>query len=263
MILESIHNPRIKNIISLQQKSKTRKKQNAFVVEGIREMELALESDFELIEIYYSESVFNKNRLLEKIPLKKQFKISQELFEKITYRNTGGILAIFKTKSIELENLKLKENPLILVLEGVEKPGNLGAVLRTADAACVDLVMVCDPVIDLYNPNVVRSSVGCLFTVPLIKTTSEKALQWLKENEITIYTTYLHKKTVSLYNTDLTKKTALVMGAESTGVSSKWIAHSDKTIKIPMQGKIDSLNVSNATAICVFEAARQRSQQGC
>ncbi len=259
MILESIHNPRIKNIISLQQKSKTRKKQNAFVVEGIKEMELALKSDFELIEVYYSEAVFHKNALLEKVPLKKQFKISQELFEKISYRNTGGILAIFKTKSIELENLKLKGNPLILVLEGVEKPGNLGAVLRTADAACVDLVMVCEPNIDLYNPNVVRSSVGCLFTVPLIKTTSEKALQWLKENQITIYTTCLNEKTVSLYNTDLTVKTALVMGAESTGVSSKWIDHSHKTIKIPMQGKIDSLNVSNATAVCVFEAVRQRS----
>ncbi len=259
MVLESIHNPRIKNIISLQQKSKTRKKQGVFVVEGIKEMELALESDFELIEVYYCEAIFKEIHLLEKITLKQQFKVSQTLFEKLSYRNTGGIIALFKTKNIELEALKLKKQPLIIVLEGIEKPGNLGAVLRTADAANVDAVIACDPIIDLYNPNVVRSSVGCLFSVPLIKTTSKKAIEWLKENQIAIHVTYLHENTISLYDSDLEQSTAIVMGTEAVGVTSQWVEHADALIKVPMQGKIDSLNVSNATAICVFEAVRQRS----
>ncbi|MFV0530902.1 MAG: TrmH family RNA methyltransferase [Flavobacteriales bacterium] len=258
LILESIHNPRIKNLISLQQKSSERKKQEAFVVEGIKEMEMALQSNFELLEIYYCETVFTENYFLEKIALKKRFKITQKLFEKISYRNTGGILAVFKTKNTTLEDLELKENPLIIVLEKIEKPGNLGAVLRTADAVCADVVIVCDPVIDLYNPNVVRSSIGCIFSVSVVKTTSEKAIQWLKNHKIMIYTTYLHKNTVSIYDVDLKRKTAFIMGNEATGVTSKWVDYSDKTIKIPMQGKIDSLNLSNATAVCVYEALRQR-----
>lgn len=259
MVLKSIHNPRIKNIISLQQKSKARKKQNIFVVEGVKEMELALESDFQLIELYYCETVFIETHFLENIPLKNLFKVSQKLFEKLSYRNTGGIIALFKTKHLELKDLKLKETPLIIVLERIEKPGNLGAILRTADAANVDAVITCDPVIDIYNPNVIRSSVGCIFSVPVVKTTAEKAIPWLKEKKITLYATYLHDRTLSIYKANFRKKTALIMGTEATGITSTWIENSDEMIKIPMHGKIDSLNVSNATSICVFEALRQRS----
>ncbi len=262
MILESIHNPRIKNIVSLLQKSKTRKKQKVFVVEGIKEMELALQSHFELVEVYFSPEIFKEKELLLDIPLSKQFKVTQELFEKISYRNTGGILAVFKQKIISLEELNLNDNPLFIVLEGVEKPGNLGAVLRTADAAGVDAVILCDPIIDVYNPNVVRSSVGCLFSVPLIQTTSFEAIDWLQKKGVDIVVTYLHENTISLYENNFQKSTALVMGTEATGVTKSWIENADTVIKIPMQGKIDSLNVSNATAICVFEAVRQRLSKG-
>lgn len=259
LILESIHNPRIKNILSLQQKPKVRKKKGTFVVEGIKELELALESNFELVELYYCEAVFTEVHFLKKIPSKKQYKVSQRLFEKLSYRNTGGVLAVFKSKHLKLNDLKPKENPLIVVLESIEKPGNLGAILRTADAANVDAVIVCDPIIDLYNPNAVRSSIGCLFSVPVIQTTSEKAVEWLKAQKITIYATYLHEHTISVYKVDFRKGIALVMGNEATGITSKWVNHADQMIKIPMYGKIDSLNVSNATSICIFEAVRQRN----
>lgn len=258
MILESIHNSRIKNLIALQQKSKIRKKQNAFVVEGIKEMELAFKSDFELMEIYYCAEKFIEKPLLKNIPLKNQFRVSLDLFEKISYRNTGGVLAIFKAENKELESLNIKNNSLFIVLEGVEKPGNLGAILRTADAANVNGVIICDPIIDIYNPNVVRSSVGCVFSVPVIKTTSIEAIKWLKKNEISICTTYLHENTISLYEANLIESTAIVLGTEATGVTSQWIDEADVIVKVPMQGMIDSLNVSNVAAICVFESVRQR-----
>ncbi len=259
MTLESIHNPRIKNLISLQKKSKTRKSQNAFVIEGIKEMELALLSNFNLIEAFICEDILNNNEFLDEIPLKKQFKVTLDLFEKLGYRNTGGIIAIFETKNLSLTNLKLTKNPLVVILEGIEKPGNLGAVLRTADAANADAVIACDPIIDLYNPNVVRSSVGCIFSVPTIKSTTEETIKWLKENKINICTTYLHENTISIYDTNLKKPTAIVMGTEASGITKKWIKNADHIIKIPMQGKIDSLNVSNAAAICIFETVRQRN----
>lgn len=258
MILESIHNPRIKNIISLLQKSKARKKQKVFVVEGIQEMELALQSRFELVEVYFSPEIFKEDTFLQNIPLTKQFKVTQQLFEKVSYRNTGGVLAIFKQKTTTLDELNTNKNPLFIVLERVEKPGNLGAVLRTADAANVDGVIVCDPIIDIYNPNVIRSSVGCLFSVPLIQMTSSEAIDWLQKENIDIVVTYLHENTISVYENDFKKSTAIVMGTEATGVTAPWIEKANTLIKIPMQGKIDSLNVSNATAICTFEAVRQR-----
>lgn len=260
MLIESIQNQRIKNLIALQQKSRTRKKEGKFVVEGIKEMELALQSDFQLLELYYCPDIISDTSFLNNIPTEKRFQLSKDLFEKIAYRETGGVLAIFKTQTTELSDLKYSsQNPLFIVLECVEKPGNLGAVLRTADAANADAVILCDSIIDLYNPNVVRSSVGCIFTVPIVQTTSAKALAWLKEEKIQILTTYLHENTISLYEADCTQSTAIVMGTEATGVTPLWVENATQLVKIPMNGKIDSLNMSNATAIAVFEAVRQRS----
>lgn len=259
MIIESLQNPRIKNIIALQQKSRTRKKEQKFVVEGIKEMELALQSDFQLVEVYYCAEIVADTSFLTKIPVEKQFQLSKDLFEKIGYRETGGVLAIFNSQSFDFEELKFSKNPLFILLEGVEKPGNLGAVLRTADAAGADAVILCDSIIDLYNPNVVRSSVGCIFTVPVVQTSSEKALEWLQNQKIQILTTYLHENTISLYDADCTQPTVIVMGTEATGVTPIWVEKATQLVKIPMQGKIDSLNMSNATAIAVFEAIRQRN----
>jgi TrmH family RNA methyltransferase len=156
-----------------------------------------------------------------------------------------------------LNQLRLSKNPLLLILESVEKPGNLGAVLRTADAAGVDAVIICDPHTDFYNPNVIRSSVGCVFTNQIASATSEETINWLKENNIKIFSTYL-KASAPYHETDFTKPCAIILGTEATGLSDLWVKKSDATIIIPMQGKIDSMNVSTAAAVVVFEARRQR-----
>jgi TrmH family RNA methyltransferase len=156
-----------------------------------------------------------------------------------------------------LENLALSKNPLLLILEAVEKPGNLGAVLRTADAAGIDAVIICDQLVDFYNPNVIRSSVGCVFTNQIASAPSEHAIEWLKKNKINVYCTYL-KASKPYYEIDYTHPAAIVMGTESQGLSNKWIENAEANIIIPMRGKIDSMNVSTAAAVVIFEAARQR-----
>jgi TrmH family RNA methyltransferase len=157
-----------------------------------------------------------------------------------------------------LNHVALSKNPLVLVLEAVEKPGNLGAILRTADAAGIDAVICCDPQTDFYNPNVIRSSLGCVFTKQVATATSEETIDWLKKNHLAIYCTYLQSS--RLYtDIDFTKPCAIVMGTEATGLSDLWIKNSDANIIVPMHGKIDSMNVSTAAAVVVFEARRQRS----
>ena len=160
-------------------------------------------------------------------------------------------------KERPLSGLKLRENPLILVLESVEKPGNLGAVLRTADAADADAVIICDPLTDLYNPNLIRASLGAIFTRQVAAATSGEAIKWLKDNNIKIYTAQLQDSSW-YYDTDMTCGTAIVMGTESTGLSDVWRMAADAHVKIPMLGSLDSLNVSVSAAILAFEAVRQR-----
>ena len=184
--------------------------------------------------------------------------VSKDVFDKIAVReNSGGVLAVAEQKTHRLDYLKLTDNPLLLVLESVEKPGNLGALLRTADAAGVNGVIICDPQTDFYNPNVIRSSIGCIFTTPIASATSEETIAWLKKNNITIYCTYLQASR-PYYDVDYKKPCSIVMGTESTGLSSDWTRNSSANIIIPMQGKIDSMNVSTAAAVVIFEARRQR-----
>ena len=152
----------------------------------------------------------------------------------------------------------MKENPLVIVLEAVEKPGNLGAVLRSADASGADAVIVCDPLTDLYNPNLIRSSIGGIFTVPVAAASSEETIEWLKSRNIRIYTAQL-QDSKWYYDTDMRGGTALVMGTEATGLTDIWRKAADAHIKIPMLGKLDSLNVSVSAAILLFEAVRQRN----
>jgi TrmH family RNA methyltransferase len=185
--------------------------------------------------------------------------VSKDVFDKIAVReNSGGVLAVAEQKTHRLDEIKLKPNPLVLILESVEKPGNLGAILRTADAAGVDAVIICDPQTDFYNPNVIRSSIGCLFTVQTASASSEETLRWLKQNNINIYCTYL-KASQSYHLIDYKVPCAIVMGTEATGLSDAWVGASTANIIIPMQGEIDSMNVSTATAVVVFEAKRQRN----
>jgi TrmH family RNA methyltransferase len=166
-------------------------------------------------------------------------------------------LAVAEQKVHEITNIKLSASPLVLILESVEKPGNLGAILRTADAAGIDAVIICDPLTDFYNPNVIRSSIGCVFTTQIASATSEDTIQWLKKNGISIYCTYL-KASKQYHLVDYKIPSAIVMGTESTGLSDLWVERSDANIIIPMHGKIDSMNVSTAAAVVVFEAKRQR-----
>lgn len=258
MQIDSLQNPRIKNLIKLQQKSRERKKQNLFVVEGIQENRLALDSGLKPKEFYIVEELFQNSYSLLNHPV---LNVSSLLFEKISYRGTtGGIIGIYFTPENNLEEIKVPTNSLIVVLESVEKPGNLGAVLRSCDGAGVDLLIVCDPLTDFYNPNVIRSSVGTVFTCPIVSAEKENVVKWLKQNQISIFSTFLHSQTKSLFEMDFTKSSALVFGTEATGLSDFWLNHSDHLIKIPMNGKVDSLNVSNAAAICIYEAIRQKEK---
>lgn len=253
--ISSLQNPKIKNIVKLQ-KASERREQNLFIIEGEREINLALQSGI-VIHSYFLCADFGKQ-----IPVLdsqvRTFTVNKEVFQKIAYReHSDGCLALAHPKNISLKDLKLSPTPFIIVLESVEKPGNLGAILRTADAAQVDAVIVCDPLTDIYNPNVVRSSVGCVFTNQVVACSSAETLQWLKANDITSYAAAL--TAVEYYqDVDFKKGAAIVMGTEADGLSSLWLAGADKQIKIPMRGKIDSLNVSTSCAVLVFEAMRQR-----
>jgi TrmH family RNA methyltransferase len=176
----------------------------------------------------------------------------------MAYRgSTEGLIATVKAQQLSLNDLRLSASPLIIVLEKVEKPGNLGAVLRSADAAHADAVIVCDPLTDIYNPNIIRSSVGALFTVPCVACSSEECIGFLKNHHIQILTAQLQDSRL-YYDIDMKKPTAIIMGTESTGLTQTWREAADAHIRIPMLGQIDSLNVSVSTAILLFEAVRQR-----
>ncbi|MGB1307878.1 MAG: RNA methyltransferase, partial [Oceanihabitans sp.] len=186
-------------------------------------------------------------------------KITKEIYKKLAHRETTeGVLAIAKTKDFSLNNISFKnKNPLILVAEAPEKPGNIGALLRTADAANVDAVFLANPKTDLYNPNIIRSSVGCVFTNTIATGSTTEIITFLKENNIHIYGAALQAS--ANYNLqDFTKPTAIVVGTEATGLSNEWLENTTQNIIIPMQGEIDSMNVSVAAGILIFEAKRQR-----
>ena len=259
--ITSAQNPRIKNFAHLQ-KARERREQNVFIVEGEKEFCRAIEYNYQFTAIFVcfdviSEPHFraisaNLNANAEVFP------VSKEVFEKIAYREgSGGIIALARPKNHGLADLKLPEKPLLLVLEAVEKPGNLGALLRTADAAGIDAVVVCDPQTDIYNPNVVRSSIGCLFSVPLAVCNSAEAILWLKKKGISIYCTYL-KAAVPYTEVDFKRASAIVMGTEADGITDQWVEAADQNIIIPMRGSADSMNVSTSAAVVVFEACRQR-----
>lgn len=254
--ITSLQNTKVKQLTKLQQKSRERNKSGTFVVEGIQENRLALENNFEPTQFFVQPEIF-KNAL--ELPNAEVFEVNQEVFNKIAYRNsTGGIVGVYKSKNFDLAQLIDKVNPLLVVLEAVEKPGNLGAILRTCDAAQVDAVIVCDRLVDFYNPNVIRSSVGTVFTNKLIGCDKTEVVDFCQKNNLAMYATFLREDTKSLYEVGLNEASAIIFGTEATGLSDFWAEHATQTIKIPMLGQVDSLNVSNAVAVCVYEAVRQR-----
>lgn len=257
MLIESSQNPRIKKLQKLQEKSRERKKTGLFTAEGLQENRLALQAGYKPVEFFVCDSIYDGSLHL---PEDKTVSVSTALYEKLAYRKTtGGVIGVYEMKLKTLEEIPLGENPLAVVLESVEKPGNLGAVLRTCDAAGVDLLIVCDPLTDFFNPNVIRSSVGTVFTNTIVAASKEEVADWLKVNKLRIFSTYLREDTLDLFTADLKGPAALILGTEHAGLTDFWAARSDVLIKIPMHGKVDSLNVSAAAAICIYEAVRQRS----
>lgn len=256
--ITSTQNPKIKSLLALE-KPRERRKQGLFVVEGRKEIALALEAGYKIGNLFFCEELISRDELNAlAVGDKLIIPVSRDVFDKIAIReNSGGVLAVAEQKVHRLEDVVLSEIPLILILESVEKPGNLGAILRTADAAGLDAVIICDPRTDFYNPNVIRSSVGCIFTKQVASATSEETLAWLKRHNITPYSTYL-KASKPYYAVDFAKPSAIVMGTEATGLSDIWVTKDQNPIIIPMKGRIDSMNVSTAAAVVVFEARRQR-----
>ncbi|KIX22553.1 rRNA methyltransferase [Flavobacterium sp. 316] len=258
--ITSIQNPYIKSLVQLQEKAKVRKQTGTFLIEGKREIELAIKGNYEIETVLFYPELISEKELHNFIFSSKteKIEISKEVYQKLAYRDsTEGILAIAKTKPLQLSNLKLSQNPLILVAEAPEKPGNIGALLRTADAANIDAVIIANPKSDMYNPNIVRSSVGCLFTRQIATATSEETIAFLKENNIAIYCATLQDST-QYHSQNYTTPTAMIVGTEATGLTEIWRKNSNQNIIIPMQGEIDSMNVSVAAAILLFEAKRQR-----
>lgn len=257
--ISSAQNPFIKSLVLLQEKAKARKQSGTFLIEGLREMELAIKGNYTFETILFLPELVTETEIRKRIPYSVELiEISKEVYQKLAYRDTTeGIIAVAQTKSLHLEDLQLPENPLIVVMEAIEKPGNIGAMLRTCDAAKVDAVIIANPKTDLYNPNIVRSSVGCLFTNQIAIATTEEAIAFLQQNHIHFYSATLQNST-AYHTQNYTTPTALVVGTEATGLSQPWRNQATQNIIIPMQGAIDSMNVSVAAAILIFEAKRQR-----
>ena len=257
--IQSVQNPLIKNILKLQEKSRERKKQQLFVVEGKREIELACKGQFDIDSLLFIQQKIEYD-YLKQFNAREVIEITQEVYQKIAYReSTEGIIATAKSKYIDLNSLIFKnKKPLILVIEGIEKPGNIGAMIRSADAANIDAIILADPKTDQYNPNVIRSSVGGIFTKNIVISSSDEVIKFFKKNNIRMYAATLQNSN-KYTDEDYTEASAIIVGTEANGLTQIWRDHSTKNINIPMQGEIDSMNVSVAAAIILFEAKRQRN----
>lgn len=257
-IITSVQNARIKHVVALQQKSSLRREEGLFVVEGQREIEHCIACGYEVVELFVLNTIDYSGSIAPTF-------VTPQVYEKMAYRgSTEGIIAVVRCKEHSLltlcSSLSAKPRPLIVVLESVEKPGNLGAILRTAEAAKVDAVIVCDPLTDLYNPNLIRASIGGVFCVPVAVCTSGECIAFLKEHGVRILTAQL-QDSYEYYDYDMRHATAIVMGTESTGLTDQWREAADAHIRIPMLGRLDSLNVSVSAAILMYEAVRQRQSK--
>ena len=258
--ITSTKNPKIKNCLDLQKKASERREQNLCSIEGLREIGLAKSSGFRLHTLFYCPELLDREAFswLSLDDFSEVYEVSLPVFETIAYReHRDGVLVLAHPFRMQLDDLQLSSTPLVVIAETVEKPGNLGALLRTCDAAAVDAVICCDAQTDLYNPNVIRSSLGCLFTNQVVSCSSQDAIDWLKKKGVKIVAAAL-TATDYYHEADLAQPCALVMGSEAWGLSDKFLLQADLTIKIPMQGKIDSMNVSTSAGILIYEAKRQR-----
>ncbi len=262
--ISSLQNPLIRQVLQLKEKKRGRNKTGLFVLEGQREIQLALSGGYQLTSVFYCADILPMENLSSMLPENQEeivlIEVSREVYQRIAYREkTEGIVAMARAKSHRLSELRFhRKNPLLLVAQAPEKPGNLGALLRTADAAALDAVILADPKSDLYNPNIIRSSVGCLFTVNIGMGTTAEVLDFLQDQGIGLYTAALSASKV-YSEVDYTGPVAIAVGTEATGLTEDWIAAAEENIIIPMKGEIDSMNLSVSAAILIFEALRQRN----
>lgn len=260
--ISSVQNSLIKKALLLKEKSRERKKTGLFLLEGMRELQIASRAQYEINTIFFCENILEdaqNNEFLKSFPADKLISVSTEVYKKIAHRDTTeGIMAIAKSKDHQLSNLKFDSpNPLVLIVEAPEKPGNIGALLRTADAANLDAVFIANPKTDLYNPNIIRSSVGCIFSRIVKVGTTQEIIEYLKRARFQIYCAAL-SASKEYTNVNFDGPTAIVVGTENTGLSIEWLNSSTQNIIIPMEGEIDSMNVSVSAAVLIFEAKRQR-----
>jgi len=260
--ITSTHNKQIKELIHLKDR-RYRKRTGLFLIEGNREVSLAIEANIHLKALYCCPRFFKKGEtppllhhaFKNKVPV---FSLPPPLFEKISYREKpDGILCIAYQFNKKLDDINLGDKPLILVVESLEKPGNLGAIMRSSEAAGVSALIVCDPVTDIFNPNVVRASQGTLFTTQIVASSSEETIKWLQTQKISILATS-SQAALEYYEADYRGATAIVAGCEHSGLSPTWIGTADHLVKIPMMGKAHSLNVATAATVILYEAIRQR-----
>ncbi|NRD23914.1 RNA methyltransferase [Winogradskyella litoriviva] len=259
-IISSPQNPFIKQLTLLKEKSRARKKTNQFLIEGKRELSLAIKGGYTIETLLFFPDLFSESEAKAMSTYGIEIiEISKEVFQKLAHRDTTeGVIAVVNSKNHKLEDLKFKnKNPLILVAEAPEKPGNIGALLRTADAANVDAVIIANPKSDLYNPNIIRSSVGCVFTTEIAMASSTEAIEFLQHYNFNIFSAIL-QESQPYHMQNYTLPTAIVVGTEATGLTQEWRTAAKQNISIPMQGVIDSMNVSVAAGILIFEAKRQR-----
>jgi TrmH family RNA methyltransferase len=263
--ITSPQNALIKQILLLKEKSRERRKTGLFILEGRRELRLAIKAGYIVDTFCYCDALIAFDRLEGELQFDRtvqRINLSLEVYKKLAYRDTTeGVIAMMKSKSHELSELDLKnENPFILVAEAPEKPGNIGALLRTADAANLDAVLIANPKTDLYNPNIIRSSVGCLFSRNVGMASTTEIIQFLKDKNCTMYCAAL-SASKSYTSVNYKGPTAVVVGTEATGLSQEWLSNSDQNIIIPMEGAIDSMNVSVSAGILIFEGKRQRNEK--
>ncbi len=262
MLISSMQNPRVKQAVKLRKQSE-RKRSGSTIIEGYREILRSLENEWPVQTLFYCRALFlgeNEDQLIS--DCKKRgaqiFECSENVFQKMSYRDRpDGLIAIAPIVEKKLQDLQLSESPLILVAEHLEKPGNLGTLLRSADAAGVEAVIVCDKCTDINNPNVVRASIGTLFYIPIAEATTEETIAFLREKNIQILSATPHAS-AEYFDVDMTVPTAIVVGAEQFGLSETFMKEADLNVRIPMLGKNDSLNVSTAATILLYEAVRQR-----
>jgi TrmH family RNA methyltransferase len=258
MEITSLQNPRVKHLVKLRDDKRQRREDGLLLVEGYDEIQLALSAGHRPRTLISApELVFQQ--IIEANA--ENITVNRAVFEKMSYReNPDGWLGVFPIPQTSFADLKLSQSPLIVVAESVEKPGNLGAILRTADAAHVDALLVCDPRVDVWNPNVVRASRGAVFSVPVVETDNEAALKWLNAHGIRVLAATPSAEEL-YFQINLREPVAIAVGTEDEGLTEFWMYGADLKVKIPMMGKVNSLNVSVSAALVLYEAVRQRSHQ--